>query len=336
MSKYQYYEFQAIDKPLTEAEQQKISSLSNRVELTAMTAKFVYNSSKFPENAEKILAQYFDAMLYVTNWGTRQLMFRLPKSVVNIDELAPYCISDIISTYIVNNHIILDIHFQYECGEYTWLEGENCLPSLALLRRDILRGDLRVLYLAWLGAAVEYGDDENQLEPPIPANLDTLSAPLKDFVNLFEIAQYLIKVAVSNSITRQTDSVLLTLEKWVEKLPVAERNHFLVQLAKGETNIDIQLLNRLRELATNQSTQPPVKQRTVATLIKSQQEEIERVEKKPRKADEKAKKKELESFHRFHRWLFTIHIQPLSGLGQTGSPVLILSYRVSQKMYQPR
>ena len=48
MSEYQYYEFQAIDKPLTETEQKKISSLSNRVELTAMTAKFVYNYSDFP------------------------------------------------------------------------------------------------------------------------------------------------------------------------------------------------------------------------------------------------------------------------------------------------
>jgi hypothetical protein len=31
-----------------------------------------------------------------------------------------------------------------------------------------------------------------------------------------------------------------------------------------------------------------------------------------------------------------IHIQPLSGLGQTGLPVFILSYRVSQKMSHPR
>jgi hypothetical protein len=30
-----------------------------------------------------------------------------------------------------------------------------------------------------------------------------------------------------------------------------------------------------------------------------------------------------------------IHIQPLSGLRQTGSAILILSYRVSQGMFQP-
>jgi hypothetical protein len=37
------------------------------------------------------------------------------------------------------------------------------LPSLALLRRDVLRGDFRVLYLAWLKATVESDEDESQL-----------------------------------------------------------------------------------------------------------------------------------------------------------------------------
>ncbi len=67
------------------------------------------------------------------------------------------------------------------------------------------------------------------------------------------------------------------LEKLVEKLLVTERNDFLVRLAKGEPNVDVQLLNRLRELATSQSRKPkPVskQRRTVAELIKSEQEEI--------------------------------------------------------------
>jgi hypothetical protein len=49
-----------------------------------------------PANAEKLFAQHFDAMLYVTNWGTRQLMFRLPKSVIDVETLTPYCVYDII------------------------------------------------------------------------------------------------------------------------------------------------------------------------------------------------------------------------------------------------
>jgi len=42
MSEYQYFEFQAVDRPLTIQEQEKISALSSRVQLTATSAIFTY------------------------------------------------------------------------------------------------------------------------------------------------------------------------------------------------------------------------------------------------------------------------------------------------------
>ncbi len=42
MSEYQYYEFQAIDRPLTEEQQAYMRSLSSRVELTPTQAVFTY------------------------------------------------------------------------------------------------------------------------------------------------------------------------------------------------------------------------------------------------------------------------------------------------------
>lgn len=70
-----------------------------------------------------------------------------------------------------------------------------------------------------------------------------------------------------------------------------------MRLAKGEPNVDVQLLNRLHELASSQSRQKPVskQRRTVAELIKSEQEEIEREKEQQRKAAEKAKIQELEA-----------------------------------------
>ena len=49
------------------------------------------------------------------------------------------------------------------------------LDSLVPLREQILEGDLRVLYLAWLKAN-EFADqdDEDSLEPPVPPNLQKL------------------------------------------------------------------------------------------------------------------------------------------------------------------
>lgn len=60
MSTYQYYEFQAIDRPLTAEEQQAVAHLSSRVEPHPRQAVFVYHWSGFPGNSREILARYYE------------------------------------------------------------------------------------------------------------------------------------------------------------------------------------------------------------------------------------------------------------------------------------
>ena len=74
MSEYQYYEFRAIDRSLTEEEQATVGKLSSRVNMSPTHAIFVYNYSDFPARAEEILAKYFDAMLYMTHYSRRTLV----------------------------------------------------------------------------------------------------------------------------------------------------------------------------------------------------------------------------------------------------------------------
>ena len=59
MSTYQYYEFQAVDRPLTAEEQQAIAKLSSRVDPHPRQAVFVYHWSGFPGNSREILARYY-------------------------------------------------------------------------------------------------------------------------------------------------------------------------------------------------------------------------------------------------------------------------------------
>lgn len=99
MSEYQYYEFQTIDRPLTAQEREAIQKLSSRVRLTSTQAIFVYNYGDFRGNPEEIVTQYFDAMLYVTNWGSWQLIFRFPKAIVNLDWLQIYSLPEVMSLY---------------------------------------------------------------------------------------------------------------------------------------------------------------------------------------------------------------------------------------------
>lgn len=68
----------------------------------------------------------------------------------------------------------LNIELNEEDGDGEWIEGEGLLPGIMQVRSDILRGDYRVLYLAWLMIA-EYElevleEDEDLGEPPVPPN----------------------------------------------------------------------------------------------------------------------------------------------------------------------
>lgn len=67
-----------------------------------------------------------------------------------------------------------------------WTEGEGWLDELVELREELIQGDFRVLYLAWLKAAENAlgleGIDKDTMEPPVPPGLNQLSDALKTFV----------------------------------------------------------------------------------------------------------------------------------------------------------
>jgi hypothetical protein len=125
MSEYQYYEFQAIDRPLTQEERAAICELSSRVKPTATSASFTYSYGNFRGDPKQVLARYFDIMYYITNWGTQQLMFRFPTSLIDREAIELYCIDDYISLSFVGDWAILDWEFSQEEGFNDWIEGQG-------------------------------------------------------------------------------------------------------------------------------------------------------------------------------------------------------------------
>jgi hypothetical protein len=298
MSEYQYYEFQAIDRLLTEEERVEIGSWSSRTSPTSTHAIFTYSYGDFPKSPEKVVEKYFDAMLYISNWGSKRLMFRLPRTIIDEEMLIQYCFSDMVTISTTDDYVVLDIHFYDEEGGGYWVEGEGWLSSLIMLRNDILRGDYRMLYLAWLNAIsldydIEDFYDEN--EPPIPDNLQDLSAPLKSFVEFFEINKDLMTVASERSATL-SDKFKLDIEKAVSKLSEKERIDFLVRIAKGEHHINLQILRRLHELSTEDKANPTqnIPGRTVGELLKSARELSEKRKEEARLRAEKERIRSLE------------------------------------------
>ena len=67
-----------------------------------------------------------------------------------------------------------------------WDNGTGWMGSLMSLRSDLLRGDLRCLYLGWLLCAQNGEFAENELEPAVPAGFGELSAPLHSLIEFLE------------------------------------------------------------------------------------------------------------------------------------------------------
>ena len=78
MSEYQYYEFLALDRPLSAEDLAYVRTLSSRVQPTPTQAVFTYSFGDFPGDPLKLLAKHYDVMLYLANWGSKQLAFRFP------------------------------------------------------------------------------------------------------------------------------------------------------------------------------------------------------------------------------------------------------------------
>lgn len=268
MSEYQYYEFQAIDRPLSEAEQAHVRTLSRRVQVTPTQAIFTYSYGDFPGDPLTLLETHFDALLYTANWGTRELAFRFPHGLLDLERLQQYYWAvDEITLKTTEQYAVLDLCFHDE-DRVGWIEGEGLLATLAPLREDILRGDLRTLYLAYLKAtqsAEEVDDDDEELddgleyldadpeddgsavELAVPPGLGQLSAPLRAFVDYVEIdAQLIARAAAASPPLERSDD---QIERQVALLPDAERAAWLVRLARGDPHLDVQLLRRLREFS---------------------------------------------------------------------------------------
>ncbi len=81
MSEYQYYEFAAIDGPVTEADAPYVYSVSSRAEITPRRWRNVYNFGDFRGSPIRMM-EHYDAHVYVTNWGTFQFMIGFPENLL--------------------------------------------------------------------------------------------------------------------------------------------------------------------------------------------------------------------------------------------------------------
>ncbi|MCE5308361.1 MAG: hypothetical protein LLG20_12040 [Acidobacteriales bacterium] len=123
MSEYQYYEFRAVDHPLDERECRTLRLLSTRAEITPTSFVNTYNWGDFKGDPDALMEGYFDAFVYVANWGTRRLVLRLPRKLLTRQLLSKYCRGESLRGRNAGEFVVIDFFRQEDGGE--WEEGEG-------------------------------------------------------------------------------------------------------------------------------------------------------------------------------------------------------------------
>lgn len=257
MSEYQYYEFVAIDRPLTAAEQAELRAVSTRGRISASSFVNTYEWGDLKADPRDWMRRYFDAHLYLANWGTRRIALRLPASLLDPALAATYCVGDSASSFVTNEHVILDLHSEDEDGDEEWWEEEAALASIVPVRAELAAGDTRLLYLAWLLCVQNEELDEDALEPPVPAGLGQLSGPLRSLAEFLRVDLDLLETAAQASAPLTTTAPsAAALATWVKRLPAADKDEAIVRLLRGDgAHLRAELLRRYGGSGTNNSVE---------------------------------------------------------------------------------
>lgn len=247
MSEYQYYEFQAVDRPLTEEEMRELRVVSSRAEITPRRFVNVYHWGDFKGNPARWMERYFDEFLYLANWGTREFMLRLPAHLLDVDIAKRYFGGETAWMSVAGDFVVLG--FRSDCEDGDWTDdGSGWLSSLIPLRADLAGGDSRVLYLGWLLRAQDGELDDGETEPPVPAGLRKLSASLEAFADFLRIDEDLLAVAAKVSPDLGDAPSGEVLERWISALPEADKTRLLLRALAGESPmLRLELLRRFRD-----------------------------------------------------------------------------------------
>jgi hypothetical protein len=223
-------------------------------------------------------------------------MFRVPM-VLDTDLLPEYCADECVSFRTKEDKLVLSFRIDEEPDG---VDGDDWLSSLIPLRADLMRGDCRCLYLAWL-SSIQGMDFENDiLEPPVPAGLGDLTDSLEQLAEFLGIDPDLIAAAAERSKDRQHLTVTNEeIAAWVEALPASDRNDALVRIIEDEaSHAAMEVRQRaLREIVGRHQTQARLQdeRRRTAGQILARAEEIEKERRRlqtQQAAREKAKRLE--------------------------------------------
>ena len=306
MSEYQYYEFVAIDEPLTPKQMAELRARSSRASITPTRFVNDYQWGNLKGDPIDWMRRYFDAHVYVANWCTCLLCLRVPKSAFDAETLRAFKTKTVFSVEQTKTHWLLEWGLDEgdNYDRFAEEDGRGWMGRLAPLRDELLRGDMRPLYLGWL-AGVSRGEvDEKVAEPHPPPGLFRLTAAQQSLAEFLEIDGDLLAVAglADRQGSKPGRESNMELDVWVAALPTAEKTAMLKLLLTGSGQQAEREL-KLRFLAWQREQQPVAKpetrRRTVADI-----HELVASASEARKRREAAQRKQTEAERQAKREIY--------------------------------
>ena len=265
MSEYQYYEFQAIDRPLSEADRRALRDLSTRARITATSFTNSYEWGGFKGDPAKLMERWFDLHVYLANWGSRRLMIRLPTRTVDralVDAFLGEV--DCVKMRVVGENLILDIVGD-EVESEDWDDGSVWLAALTPLRAEVLGGDFRLFYLLWL-TAVEADVFEADEPEPMPG-IGPITAALEAFAGFFGIDANLVEAAAERSPAASANfSSADAVRRVIAAMSDREKTGLLERLFEGAPHAAAELRAEVRKRLGPETGAPQAAARTVGEL----------------------------------------------------------------------
>ncbi len=273
MSEYQYYEFAAIDRPLTRAEMAELRAVSTRAEITPAGFVNHYEWGDLKADPADWMRRYFDAFVHSANWCSCRLALRVPLATFGKAELKPFATRHTLTIEAGDDHWIIDWSLD-ESEDYVRFgmeDGSGWMRRLVPLRDELLRGDLRPLYLGWLAGAAGGELRDDALEPQVPPGLSALSPPQQALVEFLEIDPDMLAAATAGSARVPRDDVTQAdrIDAWLGEWPRNEMAAVLKLIAQGQGH-EAERQVRSRHAAWLKAQRPSVastaRRRSVAEL----------------------------------------------------------------------
>lgn len=237
MSEYQYYEFVAIDRPLTRDEMAELRAQSSRAAISATSFVNEYHWGDLKGDPAQWMRRYFDAFVYTANWCSCRLALRVPQGVFKKSDLKHFMTDCALTVDDAKTHWIIDwsLDDSEDHDRFGMEDGRGWMGRLAPLRDELMRGDLRPLYLGWLAGVAGAEVDDDALEPPVPMGMSRLSVAQQALVEFLEIDPDLITAAAAGSQEAVESSDDDSVETWVAGLSKSEMRSVFSLLLQGES-----------------------------------------------------------------------------------------------------